>query len=458
MSRTPMKIKNLFIYFTDTIFRRNVNSYRSPRIRWAVKQYKLLFYTARGLIEHDTIVRSAALTFYTIISIVPILALIFAVVKGFGLMEGLIQDLHAILPQNEGVVDYIVQFAERALATTRGGVLAAFGIVTLFWAVIRVFGSVERAFNNIWEVRSSRNIARQYVNYLVLVIIAPILWLFASALGNYALELFAPQNALFSLILTKISALLIIWGMFTLIYVVVPNTKVLWRNAWRAGIIAGTIFLLFQWGYVYLQQWMSSYNTIYGSFAAIPLFLLWIQISWEILLFGGELSFAYQNISRFDEERESLKISTDTRRQIILAVMLCIVHCFRKGEGAVPVSEIRSRLSLPTRIVNDVLYQLVEAGMLIEVNNQDDDRETAFSPGRDIHGMTFYNILRAVDRKGTTHLHLAGTAEMRQIEQSLKELRSTIRSEGERIRLIDLDDSLNRQNQAGETDNTTGKI
>ena len=138
--------------------------------------------------------------------------------------------------------------------------------------------------------------------------------------------------------------------------------------------------------------------------------------------------------------------------------MLCIVHCFRKGEGAVPVSEIRSRLSLPTRIVNDVLYQLVEAGMLIEVNNQDDDRETAFSPGRDIHGMTFYNILRAVDRKGTTHLHLAGTAEMRQIEQSLKELRSTIRSEGERIRLIDLDDSLNRQNQAGETDNTTGKI
>lgn len=440
-----MKIKNLFIYFTDTIFRRNINSFRSPRIRWAVKQYKLLFYTARGLIEHDTIVRSAALTFYTIISLVPILALIFAVVKGFGLIDGLIQDLYAVLPQNKAVVDYIIQFAERALATTRGGVLAVFSIATLFWAVIRVFGSVEKAFNNIWEVRSSRNIARQYVNYLVLVIIAPILWLIASALGNYALELFAPQNALLSLILTKISALLIIWGMFTLIYVVVPNTKVQWRAAWRAGIIAGTFFLLFQWGYVYAQQWMSSYNTIYGSFAAIPLFMFWIQISWEILLFGGELSFAYQNISRFDEERESLKISLETRRQIILAIMLCIMHRFRQGESSVSISEIKKHLSLPTRIVNDILYQLVRTKLLVESNNQKDKRETAYTPGRDIHEMTIYNILETVDRKGTTHLHLANTEEMRQVENALKGLHTTIRSESERIRIIDLDDSILRR-------------
>lgn len=94
-----MKVKNVFTYFTDTILRRNANSYRNPRVRWAVRQYKLLFYTARGLIAHDTIVRSAALTFYTLISIVPILALVFAVVKGFGLLDGLIDDLYALFPQ-----------------------------------------------------------------------------------------------------------------------------------------------------------------------------------------------------------------------------------------------------------------------------------------------------------------------------------------------------------------------
>ena len=102
-----MKVKNVFTYFTDTILRRNANSYRNPRVRWAVRQYKLLFYTARGLIAHDTIVRSAALTFYTLISIVPILALVFAVVKGFGLLDGLIDDLYALFPQNVEVLDYM---------------------------------------------------------------------------------------------------------------------------------------------------------------------------------------------------------------------------------------------------------------------------------------------------------------------------------------------------------------
>ena len=155
-----MKVKNVFTYFTDTILRRNANSYRNPRVRWAVRQYKLLFYTARGLIAHDTIVRSAALTFYTLISIVPILALVFAVVKGFGLLDGLIDDLYALFPQNVEVLDYMVEFARKALANTQGGLIALVSVVTLFWAVIRVFGSVESAFNNIWEVQSSRNIAR----------------------------------------------------------------------------------------------------------------------------------------------------------------------------------------------------------------------------------------------------------------------------------------------------------
>lgn len=161
-----MKVKNVFTYFTDTILRRNEDSYRNPRVRWAVRQYKLLFYTARGLIAHDTIVRSAALTFYTLISIVPILALVFAVVKGFGLLDGLIDDLYALFPQNVEVLDYMVEFARKALANTQGGLIALVSVVTLFWAVIRVFGSVESAFNNIWEVQSSRNIARQYLNYI----------------------------------------------------------------------------------------------------------------------------------------------------------------------------------------------------------------------------------------------------------------------------------------------------
>ena len=433
-----MKVKNVFTYFTDTILRRNANSYRNPRVRWAVRQYKLLFYTARGLIAHDTIVRSAALTFYTLISIVPILALVFAVVKGFGLLDGLIDDLYALFPQNVEVLDYMVEFARKALANTQGGLIALVSVVTLFWAVIRVFGSVESAFNNIWEVQSSRNIARQYLNYIVIAMVAPILWLVASTMGGYLLRFFDAGNTFLGILLSKLSALVIIWGSFTLIYAVVPNTKVLWRSAFMAGIVAGTVFMLFQWGYLYLQGWMTSYNAIYGSFAALPLFLLWLQISWEILLFGGELSFAYQNIARFGEERESLLISYDQRRKILLAVMLTVVRHFRGQGGATPADEIRAQLDLPTRIVNDVLYQLVQAGQLIAVPSGDGEREVAFAPAHDTGTLTVYGVLEAVEASGQTTVDLARNAELTRIDRELENLKETARKSQDNVRLVDL--------------------
>ena len=433
-----MKVKNVFTYFTDTILRRNANSYRNPRVRWAVRQYKLLFYTARGLIAHDTIVRSAALTFYTLISIVPILALVFAVVKGFGLLDGLIDDLYALFPQNVEVLDYMVEFARKALANTQGGLIALVSVVTLFWAVIRVFGSVESAFNNIWEVQSSRNIARQYLNYIVIAMVAPILWLVASTMGGYLLRFFDAGNTFLGILLSKLSALVIIWGSFTLIYAVVPNTKVLWRSAFMAGIVAGTVFMLFQWGYLYLQGWMTSYNAIYGSFAALPLFLLWLQISWEILLFGGELSFAYQNIARFGEERESLLISYDQRRKILLAVMLSVVRHFREKGGATPADVIRARLGLPTRIVNDVLYQLVQAGQLIAVPSGDGEREVAFAPAHDTGTLTVYGVLEAVEASGQTTVDLARNAELTRIDRELENLKETARKSQDNVRLVDL--------------------
>ena len=114
-----MKLSEFLTYFTDTIFRRDVNEWRNPVVRWLVQQYRLLFYTARGLLEHGTIVRSAALTFYTLMSLVPIVAVVFAIVKGFGLAEGLTENLYALFPQNPEIIDYLVGFAENALARTQ---------------------------------------------------------------------------------------------------------------------------------------------------------------------------------------------------------------------------------------------------------------------------------------------------------------------------------------------------
>lgn len=433
-----MKPNRILTYFTDTIFRRDIREWKNPVVRWFVQQYRLLFYTARGLLEHGTIVRSAALTFYTLMSLVPIVAVIFAVVKGFGLADGLIDNLYALFPQNPDIVNYILEFAEKALARTQGGVVAAVALVTLFWAVIRVFSSIESAFNNIWEVKVERSITRQYTDYIAVVMIVPILWIMANAVGNFAGQLLGYHEGWLFAVLTRLAAMVVIWVMFTFLYMIIPNARVRFKSALMAGIVAGTCFLLFQWGYIYLQRWMTSYNAIYGSFAALPLLLIWLQTSWQILLFGGELSFAYQNVARFGEERESLLISYDQRRKVMLAVMLAVIRRFREQGGATPADEIRDRLNLPTRIVNDVLFQLVESGQLIAVRSGDGEREVAYAPAHEITTMTVYGVLEAVEQWGMTELNFSQTAELARIDRELETLKHTALHSQENVRLVDL--------------------
>ena len=402
-----MKIKDITTFFTDTVFRKK--EYDSSLAHWAVNQYKLLFYTVQGLSAHGTVVRTAALTFYTLISIVPVAALVFAVVKGFGLAEDLVENLYTVVPQMPDVVDYVVAFAQKTLARTQGGWVAFVSLVTLFWAVIRVFGSIEDAFNNIWEVKSTRSAARKYGDYRAVVVVAPLLWIAATSIGSYARQMLGVDGSPLLSAASKAVSMIVVWLMFTFIYVVIPNTKVRFASALMAGIVAGTGFLLFQWGYVYLQKWMTSYNAIYGSFAALPLFLLWMQISWQILLFGGELSFAYQNRKRFDEERESLLANYDCRRKLMVAVMTLVVRAFRDGRGAVPLAEIREELELPSRILSNILFTLVGAGMLNEIRRDGKEFEPEYAPARDISTLRVYDVLEAVDSRGAER----ETAEMR---------------------------------------------
>lgn len=437
-----MRLSDIITFFTDTVFRKGAGEYRNPVARWAVRQYKLLFYTVQGLSSHGTMVRSAALTFYTLMSLVPVVALVFAVVKGFGLADGLEQNLYDVLPQSPEVIDYVVGFAQKALARTQGGWVALVGVLTLFWAVIKVFGSIEDAFNNIWEVRSTRSAARKYGDYIAVVVVAPILWVISSSMGSYAAEILGVAGSPALEVLSRAGSLVVAWVMFTFIYVVLPSTKVRLTAALTAGVVAGTAFVLFQWGYVYLQRWMTSYNAIYGSFAALPLFLLWMQISWEILLLGGELSFAYQNVSRFDEERESLLVSYDCRRKLMVGVMLLVSRAFRDGRGAVSFSEIRDRLDVPTRIMNNILYTLVRARMLSEIRTEGTEYDLEYAPARDISTLRVYDILSAVDSHGFGRdtIDMRSNRELRRCAEVVERLKDVTRASAENVLLTELMD------------------
>lgn len=444
-----MRLSDIITFFTDTVFRKGAGEYRNPVARWAVRQYKLLFYTVQGLSSHGTMVRSAALTFYTLMSLVPVVALVFAVVKGFGLAEGLEQNLYEVLPQSPEVIDYVVGFAQKALARTQGGWVALVGVLTLFWAVIKVFGSIEDAFNNIWEVRSTRSAARKYGDYIAVVVVAPILWVISSSMGNYAAEILGVAGSPALEVLSRAGSLVVAWVMFTFIYVVLPSTKVRFTAALTAGVVAGTAFVLFQWGYVYLQRWMTSYNAIYGSFAALPLFLLWMQISWEILLLGGELSFAYQNVGRFDEERESLLVSYDCRRKLMVGVMVLVSRAFRDGRGAVSFSEIRDRLDVPTRIMNNILYTLVQARMLSEIRTEGTDYDLEYAPARDISTLRVYDILSAVDSHGFGRdtIDMRSNRELRRCAEVVERLKDVTRASAENVLLIDIMDGAEQKSE-----------
>jgi membrane protein len=370
---------------------------RIPGLGWTVRPLKLVIYTLEGLLAHGTMDMGAALTFYALISIVPVLALVFAVVKGFGLAERLVDNLYSLLPQMPEVVDYVVDFATKALERTQGGVVATVSLVTLFWAVIRMFESIEANFNKIWEVKSTRSIVRKYSDYISVVVIAPLLWIIATSISSYARQMLGLEESMWLELAAKFASLAVVWLMFTLIYMVLPNCKVRLRSALMAGVVAGTCFFLFQALYVYLIKWMTSYSAIYGSFAALPLFLLWMQNSWSILLIGCELSFALQNEKRFDEERTLPEVSYDSQRKLMLAITIFVARSFRSGEGAVPLVTIREGLGLPARIVSKLTSVLVASGVLNEVRCDEEEYDVAYAPARDLASLRVCDVLEAVD-------------------------------------------------------------
>ncbi len=432
------RIRCIATFIAETAIGEDSERYRNPAVRWAVQQYRLLFYTARGLVEHGTLVRSAALTFYTLMSIVPVAAVIFAVVKGFGLTETLLDNLYGIFPQHPEVIEYLIGFAERALARTQGGVVAVVALVTLFWAVIRAFASIESAFNNIWEVKTARSLTRQYSAYITIVVVVPLLWAATRALGLYVDAQLGLGSSAWSFVVSKCAVLVMTWLIFAVLYTAIPNTKVRFRSALTAGVVAGTLFMLFQWGYVYLQRWMTSYNAIYGSFAALPLFLIWMQTSWQILLFGGELSFAYQNVARFAVERESLRISYDRRRRAMLAVMVVAARRFCAAQGSTGPEEIRGQLGLPTRLVNDLLYELAKAGMLAPVASEDAEHEVRFVPARDLTSLTLCDVIDAVETQGDATFAPSRAPEIGRVNEEWSRIAAAAHAAPGNVRLIDL--------------------
>lgn len=432
-------VKKAVDFITRGIWEKHPDEYKSNKIRWAVRQFKILILMIQGTGQHAIAVRCAALTFYTLMSLVPILALVFGVVKGFGLDTNFNEYLFETFPQHSEIINYVIEFANNMLAKTKGGVVAAFGFVVLIWAVMRVFGNVENAFNHIWEVRRPRSITRKFSDYIAVVFITPILWIISNSMIIYIKGRLSEYTGSTAMdILFASLSMIATWIMFAFIYYVMPNTKVKIKCAFMGGVIAGIFFQLFQIGYLYVQSRVTAYNAIYGSFAALPLLLIWMQISWQIVLMGAELSFAYQNIAKYEQERISANMSVDSRRKIMLASMVVIIRHFVKNNGPATSEIVAEELNLPVRVVRDVIFDLETAGMIIPVTSTDNEKVSMYVPGKDINQISVYDVITSVETSGENSMLPEDQTDINAVSEILNKVREDGYASDQNILLRDI--------------------
>jgi membrane protein len=217
-------------------------------------------------------------------------------------------------------------------------------------------------------------------------------------------------------ILVNLIPYVLIWLVFTLLYIVMPNTKVHFKSALIGGIIAGTMFQLLQWGYFYFQSLLTGYGAIYGSFAALPLFLIWMQTSWLIVLFGAEVAFANQNVEHYEAESESFNISHHMKRSMTLMILKEIVLNFKEGRQPETAEQLCNKLDFPVRLVREVIYELLETGIISETVTKS-VKENAYQPGQDIENLTVGYVLELLDKRGNDNLK---TENLKSLEKMTK--------------------------------------
>ncbi len=404
------------------------NNFRkdSPVISFFIRQLRMIIFAIKGFIEERVSLRASALTYYTLLSVVPIAAMAFGMAKGFGFQNKMEEFIITNFKGQEEVMNWIIDLSFSVLENVQGGLLAGIGLVILIWSVMQVLTNIENSFNAIWRVKKPRTLIRKLSDYLSIMLIAPLLIIISSSVMLYIstrvqdvtgrMEILQSISPFFDTLLQFVPYALI-WLLFTLIYIIMPNTKVKFKYALIAGIFAGTLFQLTQWGYIHFQIGVSKYSALYGTFAALPLFLIWLQISWLIVLLGAEITFAYQNITQYQYETEAIDVSYHNRRIISLLILNLIIKSFEKGENPPLTSAyISKELSIPLRLVREILNDLIMAGVINETLT-DIPSENGYQPALDIGKISIQYVNEKLESIGSDRVIVKESAAFEKINE-----------------------------------------
>ncbi|MDR1883528.1 MAG: YihY/virulence factor BrkB family protein [Prevotella sp.] len=401
IEKTTKLIKRTIRFLSYDIWRINKKDGSS----WKTGFYNIIksfILTIRNIDGTQLFTRASALTYSTLLSIVPLLAVLFAIARGFGFQNIVKSQLFSYFSGQEEILNKATAFIDNSIEYAQGGVFLGTGIILLLYTVINLLSNIEDNFNKMWQVKTGRSCFRMFTDYLALIIIAPV-FLICNAGIVIVLNSTAEQQYVLGLVISpmmKVIPFLITILFFTILYIYIPNTKVKFTSALFGGIFTGIAFQVFQTLYINGQIWISKYNAIYGSFAALPLLLLWLQLTWFFVLFGVQLSFAYQNVNKYSFEHETSNISRRYKDFVTLLVMTLIVKRFEKGQAPYTADELSEHYKIPTKLTSDTLFYLQETGAILETPSKD-NLVPAYIPAMDINHITVGRLFEKIDRHGS---------------------------------------------------------
>ncbi len=408
--------------------------------RTLLRQLQMVVLVVRDFGVNQCLLRAAALTYYTMLSLVPLLALTFALLKAFGVQNQLQPLIMDKLNVGGGeVTETIISY----INNTQVAQLGAVGLVFLIVAVVSLLTNVEKAFNYVWGVSEVRPLLRRFSDYLSVILVGPILLISAismsSTLLNHGLMQQLMEMQLIGsmiVLLLKIAPFVFMWLAFTGLYIFMSNIKVQWRAAFIGGIAGGTLWQLAQLGYVHFQVGVARHNAIYGTMAALPVFMVWLYVSWIIVLFGLGVCYAKQNLRTGARDLRSTEISVSSFEQVALALLVTLADRFIKAEPPATHDQLARILYIPSRLCRGVLEQLETAGFVSQGHTH--SGISTFQLGRSADTLKIADILEKLRGLGEEVLYLSEQPQTKAALATCQDIDRLVRSQYGEVTLKEL--------------------
>lgn len=399
--------------------------FKSHLIKWI----RISVAAGHSFVQDDCYAKASALTYYSLLSIVPVLAVAFGIAKGFGFEKHLeSQVVEKFLEQKE-ISTQVISFAYSLLESTQGGLIAGIGIIVLFWTVIRLLANIESSFNAIWKVKQDRPWSRKFSDYLAMMIFCPVFFAASSSISVYIMTAIArvsKETGIWDTISPyfqlsfQLFPFFLCWVLFTALYFFMPNTKVSYKAAICAGIIAGTSYQVTQWIYINFQIGVSSYGAIYGSFAAVPLFLVWLNVSWMITLAGAEISYYidHDRLASIGYARGGSHHVDVSKRVLGLMITKRCVEAFNSDSTHLTLNDLSNQLGTSQNSASDILSELCEKGILVEIAKEEET--IYYQPAKDTKRITIQAVCIALDASRAQEYRVAHLDEVHRWEKTLE--------------------------------------